>query len=155
MSDGVSDLGQTAYNKMKSIGESMWNGFKKGLFGSPHTKVEYAVWDMTDNVKKSMATLATQVRSINTIASDLPGMTIASGSAVISPASTAALAASGGTTAIQSPPAQNVWQQLGPLIGEAHIRDDRDIDELARKLDERIADRLAAAGRRTVFGGVS
>lgn len=152
--NGVSDLGQTAYNKMKSLGESMWSGFKKGLFGSPHTKVEYAVWDMTDNVKKSISTLAGQVDQILRIGQDLPGMSVTAPAATFA-ASTAALAGEPSSTAVQSNPAQMTWQQLGPLIGEATIRDERDIDELARQLDERIADRLAAAGRRTVFGGVS
>lgn len=34
------------------------SGAKKALFGSPHTKIEYWIWDMLDNVEKSVGNLA-------------------------------------------------------------------------------------------------
>lgn len=150
--NGVSDLGTTAYNKMKSLGESMWNGFKKGLFGSPHTKVEYAVWAMTDNVDASIKTLATQVRDLNGLAMAMPGM----GRSDQGPGNVGALALSAGTQPLvgsqASSAAGSVYNQNAPLIGQATIRDEGDVEMLARRLDDLRRGKLAAAGRREVVG---
>lgn len=60
-----------AFNAVKGFASSMWQGFKKGLFGSPHTKIEYAMWDMVDNVTASIKDLRAQVLSVQKIHGEL------------------------------------------------------------------------------------
>lgn len=132
--NGIGNLGQTAYNKMKSVGESMWSGFKKGLFGSPHTKVEYAVWEMTDNVEASIKMLGGQVRAIQNLSRTLPG--VAQNEPLSASVGVMALSpGSGASVAPQANPGGGfTWVQQGPLVANATIRNDNDIKKLAREL---------------------
>lgn len=55
--DGIGNLGSTAYNALKSIGSSMWSGFKKGLGISSPSYIERAMFDISDegvNMKKNL-----------------------------------------------------------------------------------------------------
>lgn len=123
------------FNKAKSIGENLWNGFKDGLFGSPHTKIEYAMWDMEDNMKASIGNLKKNVRTLQGMESRLPQ--VAASSTGLPTAASAAVANNGGG---------QIWQQNAPLIGSASIRDDRDIVTLARQLDKERAKTMRAKG---------
>lgn len=140
--EAIKALGSFAssfWNTAKKIGESLWNGFKDGLFGSPHTKIEYAMWDMEYNMKKSLQSLKSNMRTLNGMEQRIPQVN----SALLglpAPADAALTANGGGTT----------WQQNGPLIGQATIREDQDIVKLARELDKRRGQELAARGRRLV-----
>lgn len=60
-----------AYNAAKRLASNLWNGFKDGLFGSPHTKIEYAMWDMVANVEKSIQDLKNQVGRIQSLGTDI------------------------------------------------------------------------------------
>lgn len=64
-------IGQ-AFDAVKDFASGIWKGFVKGLFGSPHTKIEYAMWDMTDNVQESIAKLKSQVSTLQSIGADIP-----------------------------------------------------------------------------------
>lgn len=79
------------FDGAKNLGSSLWNGFKKGLFGSPHTKVEYAVWDMLANVKKGTQDLAGHMKTIEGLRASLPSadytMALGVGSGALQPAS--------------------------------------------------------------------
>lgn len=65
--DAFLGLIRRAYNAAKNFASSLWNGFKDALFGSPHTKIEYAVWDMVDNVSKSIDDLKTQMNRMKSV----------------------------------------------------------------------------------------
>jgi hypothetical protein len=56
MLNAIGDAATKVFDKMEHIGSSLWKGFKKGLFGSPKTKIEYALIDMVD----AMGTLTDQ-----------------------------------------------------------------------------------------------
>jgi len=68
----IGHLAQKAFDTAKHWGSSLWNGFKKGLFGSPRTKIEYALEDMTATADRETKKLAQQVRYLNGLATKLP-----------------------------------------------------------------------------------
>lgn len=86
-------------------GKSLVGGFKKAVFGSPHTKIEYWVWDMVDNVTKSTADLSKVVRNwapaVNLAAPTDPkiSLQVAQGAGVVSSASTSAASAAPASSA--------------------------------------------------------
>ena len=121
------------------IGRSLWEGFKKGLFGSPHTKIEYAMWDMEANMKKSLQSLKSNMRTLHGMENRMPQLN--AGLLGLPTSAAAALTANGGGT---------TWQQTGPLIGQASIRSDKDIVDLSRELEKRRSEELKARGRRLV-----
>ena len=127
------------WDKAYEIGSNLWEGFKKGLFGSPHTKIEYAMWDMEANMKKSLQNLKSNMRTLHGMENRMPQIN----SALIglpTPAAAALTANGGGTT----------WQQNAPLLGSATIRSDKDIVDLSRELEKRRSEELKARGRRLV-----
>ena len=140
--EAIKALGSFAkwfWDKAWELGSSLWDGFKKGLFGSPHTKIEYAMWDMEANMKASLATLRRNMRTLGTMESRIPQLN--AGLLGLPSASQAAFASNGGST---------TWQQTGPLIGQATIRREEDAVTLARELHKLQRNQLAARGRRKV-----
>lgn len=69
--DAFKNLVRRGYNAVKDFASGLWNGFVDGLFGSPYTKIEYAVWNMVDNVDKSLGTFRQQVREIQSLGNGL------------------------------------------------------------------------------------
>ena len=140
--EAIKALGSFAkwfWDKAWELGSSLWEGFKSGLFGSPHTKIEYAMWDMEANMKDSIANLKRNMRTLGTMEKRIPQLN-AGMLGIPSPAQ-AAFTASGGST---------IWQQNGPLIENATIRREEDAITLARELDRLKKNQLAARGRRKV-----
>lgn len=127
------------WDKAYEIGKNLWEGFKKGLFGSPHTKIEYAMWDMEANMKKSLQSLKSNMRTLHGMENRMPQLN-AGLLGLPTPAAAALTANGGGTT----------WQQNAPLLGSATIRSDKDIVDLARELEKRRSEELKARGRRMV-----
>lgn len=120
----VGSFAGTFYEKAKSIATSLWNGFHDGLFGSPHTKIEYAMWDMTANMGRSIDQVKNHIGVLNSLQNKIPQLN--AGAIGLPSAADAALTMNGGG---------QIWQQNAPLIGNATIRDDRDIVTLARQLE--------------------
>lgn len=128
------------WNKAKEIGSNLWEGFKDGLFGSPHTKIEYAMWDMEANMKESMRNVSRNIKTLQGMQGRIPDLN-SSALGLSTPAQTAFTSNGGGIN----------WAQNAPLIGSASIRDERDIVTLARQLDNLQRDQLASRGRRVVM----
>lgn len=136
--NGIGDLGSAAYNRMQSIGSSMWNGFKDGLGISSPSFIEEAAFAIRDNLGDVIHSLGSQVRTMQTIGRGVP--TMAQSPAVGSMTAMAlSSAASAGRAADQavSDGTLGGWHQNAPLIGQATIRDDSDIDKLAEQLERR------------------
>lgn len=53
--------------KAKSIGNSMWEGFKQGLFGSPKTKIEYALLDLLAAAKRINADMGIEMSRLQSM----------------------------------------------------------------------------------------
>lgn len=67
----IKDKITDGFNAVKDFASGLWNGFKKGLFGSPRTKIEYAVEAMTDTVGTETARLASQVKQIQRLSNGI------------------------------------------------------------------------------------
>lgn len=66
--DAIKGAIRNAFNAVRDFAASMWNGFKKGLgIGSP-SLIEYAMWDMVDNVTDSTKDLRGQLLRIQKMA---------------------------------------------------------------------------------------
>lgn len=110
----IKDAALGVFNGAKDLGGKIWDGFKKGLFGSPHTKVEYAVWDMLDNVGKSIEGLRAHMNTIEGLRGSLSAvdntLAVGVGAGVLQPvaAGSAPLTADQGNGAV-------------PYIGELNI----------------------------------
>ena len=124
------------WNAAWKLGSNLWKGFQAGLFGSPHTKIEYAMWDMEANMKDSMTNLQRNMRTIQGMESRMPQLN--AGLIGLPTAASAALIGNGGGTQ---------FNQNAPLIGQATIRDDRDIVTLSRQLAAEQAKQARAKGR--------
>lgn len=120
----IESFAGTFFDKAKKIATSLWNGFKDGLFGSPHTKIEYAMWDMEVNMKRSLDSVRKNIGTLQGLQNRIPQLN--AGLVGLPTPAAAAVTSNGGG---------NVWQQTGPLVGQAVIRDDRDIVSLARQLE--------------------
>jgi hypothetical protein len=123
-----------AFNAAADFASGLWNGFKKGLGINSPSFIEEALFAIQNEALSTAKILKTQVGAM--------GLTT-------SPLLTTSLAPVGGTV---QPPSQSFqWNQNGPLIGQAVIREEGDIEKLARRLEDRQSDRLAAAGRRQIL----
>ena len=125
-----------AFNAARDFSKGLWDGFKDGLGINSPSLIEQQLSMIDSSADSTYRNLMRSIRGMNGSVSGLNGLM---------PSTIAAPAAA-------SPGNSMTWQQNAPLIGEAVIRDDRDIELLARKLEKRQADRLAAAGRRQVVG---
>ena len=144
--DGIGGLAQDGYNKMRSIGTAMWRGFKAGLDINSPSNVEEAAFDIRDNVGIVLNALSAQVRSMQTLGRRIPSTMPSSQFGQLA----AAMASSGGTgqsSTVSADPGGTFTVQ-GPLIGQATIRDNGDVELLAEEMD-----RLAARKRRAAGGG--
>jgi len=133
----VRNAAGSAFEAAKDFGEGFWNGFRDGIFGSPKTKIEYALMDMDDQADATLAHINRSIRSLNRLGATIP------------------VTMGGASLGMGAGAVTNNYNQHGPLIGEAVIRDDTDIDKLAKRLDERQSARQASIGRRTLVGAVS
>lgn len=68
------DVITQGFNAAKDFAGGLWRGFKKGLFGSPRTKIEYAVEDMTDTVDRETNSLRKQVKTLQRLGGYLPNV---------------------------------------------------------------------------------
>lgn len=143
---GASRVGAAA----ASFGSAIWNGFKGAMFGSPHTKIEYAMWDMEANAEKSMKGLSTTLAQVDRIAKtlwpiDAPTLAVAGPAQGLTPPEVKAKAAQ-----VQQPPAQPQLVVQGPLVQAdvGSIRSDTDIMEVSRGLQSLINRDAAAKGRK-------
>lgn len=125
----------TAWDAAWDFGNGIWDGFWDGISGSPHSKIEYALWDIQDTATDTLSHLNRTLSSMNRMSATIP---VTGGSAVMG-------YGNGATTN---------FNQYGPLIGAAVVRDDSDIDLIAKRLDERQRDKLASVGRRVLVGTV-
>lgn len=66
------DMLKGAWKAAKDFAGGLWKGFKKGLFGSPRTKIEYAMEDMNSTVEVETKNLASQIRLLQRIGKGLP-----------------------------------------------------------------------------------
>jgi hypothetical protein len=125
----------TIWDAAWDFGNGLWEGFWDGITGSPHSKIEYALWDIQDTATDTLSHLNRTVTSMNRMSATIP---VTGGTAVAG--------AGGGAT--------TNYNQYGPLVGAAVIRDDSDIDKLAKRLDERHRARQESVGRRVLAGAV-
>jgi TP901 family phage tail tape measure protein len=58
------DMVGSAFNAAKDFAKGLWDGFKDGLFGSPRTKIEYAIEAMTETVGRETKRLKGQVLQV-------------------------------------------------------------------------------------------
>lgn len=66
--DAIKGAISSAFNAVRDFAASMWSGFKKGLgIGSP-SLIEYAMWDLVDNVTSSTQDLRGQIMKIQRMA---------------------------------------------------------------------------------------
>lgn len=135
--EAVGGFAAAFYNKAKSIATNLWNGFWDGISGSPHTKIEYAMWDMVANMNRSIDDVRAGISQLNGLQGQIPQLN--AGTIGLPNSADLALNLNGGGS---------VWQQNAPLIGQASIRDDRDIVTLARQLNFEYQKTERARGRR-------
>ena len=126
------DMVQKGYNAAKDFAGGLWDGFKDGLGINSPSLIEQQLFAIDEQADLTSRNLMRSIRGMNWSVSGLNA---------INPAMMGASPSTGAGTNINN---------YAPLVGEAHIRDDRDIDTLARQLEDRQHNRLAAAGRRVV-----
>ncbi len=80
-----------AYEAAKNVASSLWNGFKAGLgIGSP-SLIEYAMWDLVDNVESSIKDLRGQIGTIQKMSGLDWGGNIGISSSVVPPGTFSAI----------------------------------------------------------------
>lgn len=68
--DAIKSMISQAFNAVKDFAAGLWNGFKKGLgIGSP-SLIEYAMWDLVENVMGSVTDLRGQLLRMRKITAD-------------------------------------------------------------------------------------
>lgn len=75
----VRSLPSTVGGLFADLGRGMWDGFRNALFGSPHTKIEYALWDMEENMHKVVANMKAGIGQLNNLDVDPFAGTMKSG----------------------------------------------------------------------------
>lgn len=126
------DMVRTAYNAAKDFAGGLWNGFKDGLGINSPSLIEQQLMAISESADVTQRNLMRSIRGMNGSVSGLNGMNLSQNSAPATRSTT------------------NQWNQNAPLIGQATIRDERDIHELARELDNLHSEKMAAVGRRIV-----
>jgi TP901 family phage tail tape measure protein len=117
-----------AFNAVKDFASGLWEGFKSGIFGSPRTKIEYAIEDMVANVAKGIVELKTQMRTINALGATFPShipidTTLAVGAGAIK----APVVPATPTVNVATPPSSQDQIQID-------VSTDADPEEIARAL---------------------
>lgn len=130
------DLVTTAFNAAKDFASGLWNGFKEGLGINSPSFIEEAMFKIDDQAKATGKNLAAHLRTMQGMATKIPAIN-AGAVGLASPASAALTANGGGLTVMQN----------APLIGQATIRDERDVVTLSRMLAEEQYRQNRARGR--------
>jgi hypothetical protein len=135
----LGNLKDNVFSAAKEFAGGMWDGFKSGLGINSPSYIEEALFAIDDQVQSSTGNLATQIRKMQGLSRSMP--TLNTG-AVGLPSST--------QTAIDSGGGAGVYNQNAPLIGQASIRSDQDIVNLARELDRLRSKQARARGQKMV-----
>jgi hypothetical protein len=64
----------SAFNEMKNIGESLWNGFKKGIGISSPSFIERAMDQVTANMADNVSEIQRHVGALQSLGATLPGV---------------------------------------------------------------------------------
>lgn len=123
-----------AFEAAKSFASGLWEGFKKGLGINSPSFIEESMFAIQDQAKLTNKLLNREISRMG-----LAGKNFVSSinSGVLGLPTPAAVAAGGGMT----------FNQNAPLVGQAVIRDDRDIKVLARDLETERKRQARARGR--------
>jgi len=132
-------LVSAAFNAAKDFAGGLWDGFKSGLGINSPSFIEEAMFSIQDATAAGTRDLRKQVRMMQGLSSGIPALN--SGALGLSSPAAAAVASNGGG---------QIYNQNAPLIGQASIRSDEDIVQLARQLDSLKNDQMAARGRKAV-----
>lgn len=108
--NAVSSLGGAAYDKAKSIGSSLWNGFKSGLGIHSPSFIEKAMFAIHDTMVDEIGFLGGMVRKAQLIAGDLPAV-----SRTVTGVEAARAASIAGTTGSTRPGTVEVPTSNGPV----------------------------------------
>lgn len=119
--DILRNLAGNAASAARDFGSGIWEGFKDGLGINSPSYVERALMAIEDQAKDTNGNLARSLKSMNGLSATIP---VNSGALGISTPSSRALVGAG---------VQHHYH--APLVGEAEIRDRRDIYELAGDLE--------------------
>lgn len=125
----IGDLVTDAWNAARDFGAGLWGGFKDGLGIESPSYIERALFAIEDQAAATQANLLGSLRSINAQTANLPSAS----SLALMTDSTLPLATSGVSNQTSG---NYIYNQNAPLIGQATIRSDEDIVELARALDK-------------------
>lgn len=135
----IKEWGGKFYNVAKGVFGGIWSGFKDALGIHSPSFLEKAMYSIQDESRNTLTQLQSAVGKLQGYGNRLPTiMPAAIGLATPQAAATATL-----STGYQ-------YNQNAPLIGQATIRDERDITQLARELHKLQQGQLAARGRREV-----
>jgi TP901 family phage tail tape measure protein len=134
------DLIKSAFNAAKNFAKGLWEGFKDGLGINSPSFIEEAMFDIQDEAALTRKLLDQQIRKMG-LAGNKFVSSINSGSLGLPTPAAVAAQGQGGTTF------------NAPLVGQATIRDDRDIVTLARELENERRRQERARGRTLVSTG--
>jgi TP901 family phage tail tape measure protein len=72
--DTLSGLGTAAFNKAKSIGSSIWSGFKDGMGIHSPSFIEKAMFQITDTMRAELGNMKKNVGSLHSLGATLPNL---------------------------------------------------------------------------------
>lgn len=132
---GIAGLVGDAWQAAWDFGNGLWQGFKDGVGINSPSYIERALFNVEDQAALTAQHLNRSIGYINQRASRLPDLT-SGGMPVAAMVSAGRFTQSGGA-GIDSRGSQAIVEHHyhAPLLGEATIRDDRDIYELANDLE--------------------
>lgn len=133
---GLTNLRDNAFSAAKSFAGGIWDGFKSGLGINSPSYIEEALFAIDDQVNSSTSNLAGQIRKMHGLTRSMP--TLNAGAVGLPSAQATVNEGLGGGMQ---------YNQNAPLVGQATIRDERDIVTLSRMLAVEQAKELRAKGR--------
>jgi hypothetical protein len=60
-------VARRAFDAARNLAQNLWNGFKSGLFGSPKTKIEYALLDMNAAVLRELGIFGRRTADLSSL----------------------------------------------------------------------------------------
>lgn len=132
------DMVKTAFNAARDFASGLWDGFKEGLGINSPSFIEEAMFDIQDESDSTAKLLSRTVRQMGL-----------DGNRMVASVNSGALGLSR-PMALPAGAVGSTWNQNAPLVGQATIRSNQDIYDLARQLKRQEDKKKRARGLTSV-----